>query len=106
MNAGFLSLYIRMLLTASGLLPAGTAIRGLADTNGAGVEIRYLVRRRDRFSVQRDSDRCHPILPAWEDGGFQALNASRELPTCATTHHCVIGAKRFVSNVEAISRIY
>jgi len=31
--------------TASGLLPAGTAIRGLADTNGAGSEIRYLVRR-------------------------------------------------------------
>jgi len=31
--------------TASGLLPAGTAIRGLADTNGAGLEIRYVVRR-------------------------------------------------------------
>src|SRR5262245_1013933 len=28
--------------TASGLLPAGSAIRGPADTNGVGLEIRYL----------------------------------------------------------------
>ena len=31
--------------TASGLLPAGTAIRRPADTNGTGLEMRYLVRR-------------------------------------------------------------
>src|SRR5262249_60077281 len=31
--------------TASGLLPAGTAIRRPADTNGVGLEIRYLIRR-------------------------------------------------------------
>jgi len=40
MNGGFLSLYIRMRL-----LPAGTAVGGLANTNGAGLEIRYLARR-------------------------------------------------------------
>ena len=32
-------------ITASGLLPAGTAVLLPADTNGVGLEIRYLVRR-------------------------------------------------------------
>src|SRR5215510_2757309 len=41
-DAGLVSF---QLPTASGLLPAGSAIRGPADTNGVGLEIRYLVRR-------------------------------------------------------------
>ena len=32
-------------ITASGLLPAGTAVLPPADTNGIGLEIRYVVRR-------------------------------------------------------------
>jgi hypothetical protein len=34
-----------ILTTASGLLPAGTGIRRPAETNGVGLEIRYLVRQ-------------------------------------------------------------
>ena len=44
MKAGFILIY-KDAATASGLLPAGTAIRRPADTNGTGLEMRYLVRR-------------------------------------------------------------
>src|SRR5262249_28875103 len=59
--------------TASGLLPAGTAIRGLADTGGTGLEIRYVV-RRSSFSSQSDSGGRYPLLPAWEIGRRLNLN--------------------------------
>src|SRR5436309_14905828 len=65
--------------TASGLLPAGTAVYVQREPNGVHLETRYSV-GLEGFTSQSETRQSNSLLPAWEAGSSEGLQPKQS--TC------------------------
>ena len=79
--------------TASGLLPAGTAVYVQREPNGVHLETRYSV-GLEGFTSQSETRQSNSLLPAWEAGSSEGLHPKQS--TCGlsirTAQEGVLGA--------------